>query len=373
MRKKVIIFYIQPASGHFIAAKSINNAFKLNHPDIEIYMLDFMNYINPLIANLLLKTYSNVIKRSPETWDFLYDNPNVLKKTQKLRNLIIRLNLTRLKKILNEINPEAIICTQAIPCSALAFYKQKQNANFKIISAVTDFTTHSYWVYDEVDHYMVPSEREKWRLLSKGVSSKKIHVTGIPIDPKYKEKKDIKILKEKYDLDPNKITVLIMGGSQGLGKIKTIVNQVCKIEIDFQLLILAGTNKSLLKKMTDKKNIGKNNKNIKVFSHIDYVDELMEISDILITKPGGLTTSEALAKELPMILTNPIPGQEKQNSEYLVGEKVALTANNIEELIKTISELLQNPEALRELSFQTQRLKKPDSAERIAELLCLNF
>jgi processive 1,2-diacylglycerol beta-glucosyltransferase len=365
--KRVLIFYIQPKSGHFSAAKAIETAFKRNHPDVYVKTLDFMRYVNPVIAQLLLKTYINVIKRSPDTWDYLYDNPKVFEKTKKLRNLIIKINLTRIRKIITKIKPNIILCTQAIPCNALAYYKEQKPINFKLISVITDFSTHSYWLNDKVNYYIIPSEREKWRLMSKNIDKEKIKVLGIPLDAKFNKTLSKEKLKHKFKLDLNLPTILIMGGTQGLGKIKQIVNKITKIHIPFQLLIVAGTNKRLLKKITNKLNKGEYLKNIKIFSHINYVDELMEISDLIITKPGGITSAEALAKNTPMLIINPIPGQESKNCDYLTGEKAAVTANNEDELIEILTELLQNPEQLNELSFQTQRIKKPTSSEDIAK------
>jgi len=367
--KRIIVFYIQPKTGHHAAAKAIEKAFNQLYPSTEVLVLDFMEYVNPVIAELLHKTYFNVIKRSPETWRYLYDNPAVFKKTKKFRDLIIRLNLTRIRKLITSYKPNAIICTQAIPCSSLSYYKKTKKLSIPIIGVVTDFTTHSYWLHDEVDFYIVPSEREKWRLMSKGIGENRIKVFGIPTDPKFKIKHDKALLEQKHDLAPHLPKILLMGGSQGLGAIKNIINRLSDINVPLQLLVVTGINKSLAKKLINGKEKGKYPASMKVFSHIDYIDELLEASDIVITKPGGLTISEAFIKQKPMILINPIPGQESQNCEYLLGEKAAVKADTEEELINILEELLKNPAELKEISFQAQRLKKPDASEDIANFV----
>jgi processive 1,2-diacylglycerol beta-glucosyltransferase len=366
---RVLIFYINPNSGHHSAALALQEQFLLKYPHVETSVLDFMKYIHPVFAQLLMKTYKGLIKRSPGTWEYLYNNPKVLQTTATIRNLMTRLNLIRIRKVITDFKPHAVVCTQAIPCGALAYYKRKKNMSFPLIGVGTDFATHSYWFHEEVNRYVVPSEKEAIRLESNGLEAHRIRDFGIPIRPKFLQSHDKVLLKEKYGLHEEIFTILIMGGSQGLGRIDKIVKRISRIHAAFQLLIVAGTNKSLLKDLNGYQKKGKYQRYIRVFSHVDYVDELMEIADLIVTKPGGLTCSEAIVKRCPMILVNPLPGQEKQNAEYLSAEKVAISIDEQDELIKILSHILHKPSILQEMLLQQQRILRMDAADRIVDMV----
>ena len=367
--RRVLIFYVNPNSGHHSAALAIEEAFHQLYPNVEVAVLDFMKYGNPVVAQLMMKSYKSLIKRSPGTWQYLYDNPKVLQNTERFRNMTTRFNLNRIRKVITDMKPHAVICTQAIPCCALAYYKRKKNMSFPLIGVSTDFATHSYWFHDEVNRYVVPSEREKVRIVSRGISEKLVRDFGIPIHPKFLIKHEADLLIEKFGIDEKMFTILIMGGSQGLGRLDEVVKRISRIPAAFQLLIVAGTNKSLLKDLNGYQKKGKYQRYIRVFSHVDYIDELMEISDLVVTKPGGLTSSEAMAKNCPMILINPLPGQEKQNAEYLVSEKVAVLVEEQEELIQLITSIVNDEAQVNEFKLQQQRIRKENAVFDIVNMV----
>ena len=368
MRQKVLIFYINPNSGHHSAALAIEKAIQQKDSLTEVVVLDFMKFINPLIAQVLLRTYRSLIKRAPCTWQYLYDNPRVLEKTAKLRHLLTKINLNRIRRVIAKHKPKAIICTQAIPCGALLLQKVR-HVSIPLIGVSTDYTTHSYWFHEEVTHYVVPSEREKSRLLSRGIEVGKIKTYGIPIDPKFQVEHDKNNLLERFGLNRGVFTVLIMGGSQGLGGIDRLVERIGRVPANLQVLIVAGTNKKVFKTVNGQRKNGKFSQAIRIFSHVDYIDELMEISDLIITKPGGLTTSEAITKKCPMILINPILGQESQNAEYLVAQKTALMVEDEEQLAKAVKSTIHNPGQLDEIIYQHERVKRPFAANDVASMV----
>ncbi len=367
--KRVLILYVNPNSGHHSAALAIQDAFAREHPQVETTVLDFMKFVNPVLAQLMGRAYWSVIRRSPGTWQYLYDNRKVMQATERMRNLTTRLNLNRIRKVITDVKPHVVICTQAIPCGGLAYYKRKKNMPFPLVAVSTDFMAHSYWFHEEVNRYVVPSKREQVRLVSEGINAETIRDFGIPIHPKFSEQRDTMMIKEKHGLDPNMFTFLIMGGSQGLGRIDIVVEQLLKIQADFQLLIVAGTNKSLLKDLNGYQKRGKYERLIKVYSHVDYIEDLMAMANLLITKPGGLTCSEAMTQNCPMILVHPLPGQERQNAEYLVSENVAIGIDSVDELIKLLRSILKDQKILKEIILQQQRLSRPYAAKSIVDMV----
>jgi len=369
----IIIFYINPHSGHHSAALALEKSFKEYYPDVRVEVLDFMKFINPVFAKLMMRLYKSIIRRTPKTWEYLYDNPKVLRKTKKLRESITQGNLNRIRKCIAEFKPKAIICTQAIPCAGMAFYKDKQHLAIPLFGVSTDFSTHAYWIHDQMNGYVVPSDREKYRLLSRGIPLKKIRAFGIPIDPKFSMTKNVRVLEHELDLKPGVFKVLLMGGSQGLGKIKTFVKKVLSVNASFQLLIVAGTNMRLLEDLQRLSMKNKYQGRLKIYGHVENIDELLEVSDVIMTKPGGLTVSEAMAKDCPMVLINPLPGQEGLNTEYLLGENAALKAEGVEEAVELFRQILDRPEQLKEISVQYRRLKAPMAAKKIVSWVMDSF
>lgn len=367
MPKRFLLMYISFNSGHHSASCSIEKALKELQGDCEVLNINGFNYIAPIFERIIDRTYMSVIKNAPEVWDYLYDNPKIVKHAQALRDLIHRFNTGKLKTLLEDFKPDAIACTQAFPCGMVADYKRTEGINMPLVGVLTDYAPHSYWIFNNVDAYVVPSEETGARLVANGILGHKIKPFGIPINPKFNRKVNRGEILKKFTLLENIPTVLIMGGGQGLGPLDKIITTLDKSKFPFQILVITGVNKKLFNYLSKRKRSCR--KRVEIFPFIDYVDELMEISDVIITKPGGLTTAEALAKSLPMIIVNPLPGQEAMNTSFLLKEGVAVKAENEQDVKVFLEEMLYNPEKLSEMRERAKVYSKPDSALKTAKLL----
>lgn len=359
--------YITLNSGHHRASLAIENALKGLSSSVETLNINAFAYTNPILEKVINRTYMGVIKNRPEVWEYLYDNPKVLKNVQVMRDIIHKFNSKKLRVLLEEFRPSAVVCTQAFPCGMTADYKKNLNLDLPIIGVLTDHAPHSYWIFREVDCYIMPSETSKEHFMKNGISESKIKVFGIPISPSFSKIHDKNKIYERFALDPDIPTVLIMGGSQGLGPVENIVQILEGIDIPFQLVVICGINKRLKNKLT--KSSVRHKKKLLVLGHIENVDEVMEISNIVITKPGGLTTSEAMAKDLPMIIVHPIPGQEAKNTEFLLRQGVAVKAEDSEDIAALVKELLLDGTKLDEMKEKASSLKKPNAAMDTAKLI----
>lgn len=366
--KKVLLMYITSNSGHYRASLAIESALKTLSPGITTMNINGFAYTNPFFEKLINRTYMSVIRNKPEVWEYLYDNPKVLKSVQGLRDTIHRSNSKKLKVLIqDEFKPDAVVCTQAFPCGMVADYKKYLGLNLPLFGVLTDHAPHSYWIFDNVDYYIVPSEASRAHFIRNGVEDARIRVFGIPIDPRFSDRREKGDICGKFGLDSRKRTILIMGGSQGLGPVEKMADALERLALDFQVLTVCGINKRLQKTLEKK---GKRyKKKMLVFGLTENVDELMEISDVIITKPGGLTTSEALAKNLPMIIIHPIPGQEAKNTDFLLQQGVALRAEDWEDVSALVQELFSNSVKLQEMRRKTDLIKKPNSAMDIAQLI----
>jgi processive 1,2-diacylglycerol beta-glucosyltransferase len=365
--KRVLLLYISEISGHRSAALAIEKALKIADPSTEILCLNAFRYTNPVSEKIVNRIYSTVIQKTPAVWEFLYDNQRVIRRLERFKKRINKHNSPKLKKIIDKFKPDIVACSQAYPCGMVAGYKKIYGSRIPLVGILTDYVPHSYWLYDEVDYYIVPAPEVGERLQKKGVPAKKIKPLGIPIDPKFNEPVDKGKVLQKMNLLPGVRNILIMGGGQGLGPIKAIIDSLKKVKTDFQALVVTGTNKKLFNSLS--KRIRDHKKSFVVLGYVNNINELMSISDIIVSKPGGITTSEALAKRLPMIILKPIPGQEENNTVYLTGKNAAVKLDDPRDAGQVIEDLLSNRENLNRFRASAGAISKPNSSRDIAEFL----
>jgi len=364
---RVLLLYISNNSGHHRAAMAIEESLHLAKTNIRCMNINCFNYTNPVLEKVINSVYNKVIKRKPEVWEYLYDNPKIVRRTRKVRKLIHKLNSKKLKKLIYNFRPDAVICSQAFPCGMVADFKKTYKLNFSLLGVLTDYAAHSYWMYDNVDAYIVPNEKTKSRFINSGIKENKVFTFGIPISTRFSGTTDKESARRTLKLDDNKPTILIMGGGQGLGPIEDLVLAVNTIEKPCQLIIVCGTNKKLKKWLEKRKLLFK--KKMAVLGYSRQTEVLMGISDIIVSKPGGLTTAEALAKGLPIVIVNPIPGQEAKNTEFLLEEGVAVKAKNPLNAAVLIEDLLNNSEKLKKMKAAALKHAQPYSAAKTAELM----
>jgi processive 1,2-diacylglycerol beta-glucosyltransferase len=361
--------YISEVSGHHSATLAIEKAIRRLEPETQILNINAFNYTNPISEKIVNRIYMGIIKRTPRLWDYLYDNPSVVRKLEALKGTLHRFNSPKFKNLFEKFRPDVVACTQAFPCGMVADYKKTYASDIPLVAVLTDYVPHSYWIYDTIDYYVTPSEEVSARLARKGVAESKIRPFGIPFDPDFNEKlsRTKQEILEHLGLTAGTPTILIMGGGQGLGPIKTIVKSLDKVTTEFQEIIVTGTNKKLFRFLKKKRK--QYRKQMHVFGYADNMHELMSVADVIITKPGGITTAEALTKHLPMIIVAPIPGQETNNTAYLTKQRAAIKVDDPRNIDGVIEDLLQHPDQLRRMRQHISSIAKPGSSEDCARLL----
>ncbi len=359
--------YISEVSGHHSATLAIENAIKLLSPKTEVLNINAFNYTNPVSEKIVNHLYMGIIKRTPQIWKYLYDNPKIVKRVEKIKQAIHKLNSPKLKLLFDKFEPDAVACTQAFPCGMVADYKKTFNSSLPLVAVLTDYIPHSYWVYDAVDYYVTPSDDISQMFTEKKVPLKKIKSLGIPFDQKFNEVLDREKLFQKLNLSQSVPAVLIMGGGQGIGPIKTIVRSLEKVKGPMQEIVVTGTNKKLYNSL--KRRLKKYKKKISLYGFVGNIHELMCASDIIITKPGGVTTAEVLAKKIPMVIVKPIPGQEASNTAYLTEKGAAIKVDDPKKTNLAVEYLLKNPAKLNEIRELAYCIAKPNASMDIARLL----
>lgn len=364
---KILIVSVKAGAGHLKVAEALEVYLRENYREIEVKNIDLLDHASVLIKFLYGKAYIDVIKTAPELFAYGYKNYEPTKNFIKPRFLMDKFNFSELFKLVDEFNPDIVIATHFIPAAILANYKEKSGKNYKVIETLTDYEFHPLWLADGVDMFFTSTEDVKNELVFYGVDENKVFVSGIPIHPKFANVKNKADLMAKYGLDSNVKTVLISAGSFGLTPLSDAIGDFKRIKENFQILVVCGNNEKLKKEMED---LQKEEPRLKkVFGFVDFMDELMALSDILITKPGGVTVSEALASGLPMILIEPIPGQEEANADYLLEKGVAVKARNLPMLVYKLERLLQDSQRLSLMVHRAKDISQSNACGSIIEIL----
>ena len=363
--RRLLLMHVTTSSGHHHASRAIGQALRRLDPSCQIVNVDAFDYTSRFVRSAIMHSYLSMIRHHPDVWEYLYDNPSIHTRVQHIRTLLHRYHAGKLQRLLETVQPHAIACTQAFPCGMLADYKQARHLALPLIGVLTDYAPHLYWLHDTVDVYVVPSEEVKQRFVSYGVAEERTRVFGIPVEPSFLDPVDRAAVYAELGLDPACPVILIMGGGGGFGPLQELMTSLDRLIQPCQFVVLAGTNCALLswfqRQQFRHRVIAK--------GYFDAVAKLMEIATMMITKPGGLTTAEALAKCVPLLIVTPIPGQEMCNARYLLAQGAAVQIPSMETAREIVARLLEEPDRLEQLKRKARQLAHPDSALHIAQLL----
>ena len=365
MKQRILFLYLTKHSGHYAAAVAVEAAARrLNH-NVESMLLDSFSHANPLLSKVTLKAYLAALKTAPEIWEWMYDNPKFKERTAMIRELLNRGNSRKMEKILREFNPDVVVCTQAFACGVLASWKQRTgNHRPALVGVLTDFVAHRYWAHNQVDMYITPNDATRSTLIAQGVAPDRIRVHGIPVANQFLTIADKDAVYRSLDLKPGLPLLLVMGGSLGLGPMKSVIRKLDRLPQPFYIVAVTGKNEELRERLERRGT--KLRHPTRIFSFVENVHELMDAAELVVTKPGGITTAECLVKRLPMIIINPIPGQEAKNTSLLLAQNVAVQAEKAKDVVNLVDEFLRNPDRLRAMREAARSLGRPNAAHDAA-------
>ena len=367
---KILRIYASAGAGHRKAAEAICEAVAAKFDKKDVVLIDSLDFTNRLFSWLYGKKYLTLVSRLPNIWGFFYhflDNKLIYKLFWFPRRLINALNCRRLEDFILNQKPDVIISTHFMANEVVSHLKRVSALECHLLCAVTDYYVHSFWVAPGVDFYFLGAECARADLLGWGISSEKIFITGIPVQHKFFEVLDKGRIREKIGLDKNLFTVLVIGGGFGVGPLEELVEETGMISPDLQFLIVCGRNERLyadINRLVQSRRIRAN-----VYGFVDNVDELMSASDLLITKAGGLTVSEAQAKCLPVVFIKPIPGQEEKNSRFFESLGAAFVEKDVWGVSGRVKDLFSDPDRLKSMALSIKNTVQPDPAGRIADFI----
>jgi processive 1,2-diacylglycerol beta-glucosyltransferase len=367
MYDRILILSASVGNGHTTAAQALKKSFENEGVANEIRHEDVLTYTNPLFRRLYGNAYIDLVNSMPEVLGWMYDQLDEPWKNEKRRLFFDKLNAQPLIKMIREFDPDWVICTHFLPSEIISDLKGKGKLACRQAIVVTDFDIHALWFCRNFERYFVAIDEGRYYLESLGFPADKITVSGIPIDPKFSLEKPKQEMRAKFGLDPDLPTIILSLGGFGVGKIDDMISSLRSIKVPVQILAMCGKNEDMKTTLENQRDDGV----VKIvpFGYTQDMDEYMSASDLIVGKPGGLTTCEALAKGLGFVIVNPIPGQEERNSDHLLENGCGVRSNNPATLAFKIEKLLNDPQRMKTMSVNALKFARPDAAKVIADTI----
>lgn len=363
---RVLVFSASFGNGHLRAAEAVIEGIRIKEPSAKIMHWDFGAFLNMRINAIIKDFYSGLLKRAPKLWGRFYYKTGKIQPQSISQRLLNQIGRSHFLNYIQQFKPDLIICTYPTVSSILAQLRVEQILHVPIITVITDYTVHSHWVHPGVDCYIVACAKVKESLVSWGIQAKNIQVTGIPVSPRFDVREDRLSTAEKLGLTPGLLTFLFMGGTYGiLESTKRICKMLADSKVPVQCIVVCGHDEKLYHSLDEV--VAQARNPLVRFKFVHNVEELMAVSDLIITKAGGLTVSEALTKHLPLIIFKPIPGQEEENAQYVQRLGAGCIAENEDELVRVLSHLLQHPEDIEKMRTKATTALTGHSTERAVE------
>lgn len=364
---KILILTVTAGEGHNSTAKALKCYFDTKN--IECKVLDTFDHINKALSKMVSEGYDISITKIQKAYAGAYrlaENRSASLGEFSPSRLASKILSYRLKSIIDEYNPDVIISTHVFSTIIIDVLKHEQKTRAKTYGIVTDFIFHPFWEEGlHTDYVFTANQLLEFQAIGKGFRPEKILPYGIPIHPKFANKIPKEEARIQLGIDMNKQTLLLMGGGTGYGNIVKNIKKLDEIPIDFQIIVVCGRNQSLKEEIDEIRT----NKRLLNFGFTDKIDIIMDASDLIVSKPGGLTTSEALAKELPMVIVNPIPGQEDRNKNFLLNSGVACAVSATYPLEEAIYNLFKSPQRIEHMVEGMKLIRRPNSTRDICDFI----
>lgn len=363
----ILILSASTGGGHMRASKAIESYMLKQDKDINVKIVDSLLYISPILNKTITSGYVYLATKTPKLYGKLYDLSN---KDRKFSNFVTRINnifANKLLPLIDDFKPDVIITTHPFPTEMVSRLKLKNEINIPLICIMTDYAPHKAWLSEKVDAYIVANDDMVAKMVAQGVSEEHIYPYGIPVDEVFFEEEEKQLVLEELNLGKNLPTILMMAGSFGVANVFDIYANIIDIDLDFQIILVTGKNKKLYNQFEEV--VGNSPKNTKLIYFTNEINKFMQASDIIITKPGGLTVTEALACNIPMAIFDAIPGQEEENAEFLIKHNMAVRISDGNSCREAIVRLLEDNGKLENMKEACKSFDKNDSSKNIFLLL----
>lgn len=369
MPKRVLVLSASVGAGHLRAAQAVELALKQLDPAAEVRNIDVLEFTNAAFRRVYGKAYLDLVNKAPHVLGYFYDlldrPPSSQRKADRLRLALEKLNMTAFLRFLKSEPWDIVVNTHFLPAELIAALRKSNQLTTPQFTVTTDYETHRLWVNQPCDHYFSATGEGAAYLRHWGVPANDVTVSGIPIHPAFSELKDRAACLSRFGLIGDRPIVLQLSGGFGVGPIERIFRGILEVDVPIEVVVVTGRNEKVKAQLEQVAIPPAHRATILGFT--DNMDDLMAVSDIVVSKPGGLTTSEVLASGAAMAVINPIPGQESRNSDYLLEKGAAVKINNVATLAYKLAPLLREPSNLARLKDNARKAGKPKAAFVVAE------
>jgi processive 1,2-diacylglycerol beta-glucosyltransferase len=359
----VLFLSARVGEGHKAAASAVRT--RLAARDMRGEVVDSYRYAASLFSKVVSDGYIGMVRTIPQLYGFIYNRAERATEAGGFRVWASEFTARNIRGLMQRLRPSAVVCTHAFPCGVMSAYKRLYDPSIPVMGIVTDFVVHPFWIYRNIDAYAVATPEIRANLIARGIDARRIGVDGIPVDPRFALRPvDRGALRDALGLPRAGEVALVMGGGLGLGPLAATVRALARSAKPVTQVVIVGKNRRLeLRVAEEARRAGAD---VRVLGFVENVFDWMHAADVLVTKPGGLSTSEALAAQLPMVLLRPLPGQEERNLRYLASRGAALRTTDGEELVRAVDSVLHDERVARRLQSGARGLAHPDAAERVA-------
>src|SRR5919202_4381 len=365
---RVLILHASVGAGHKRAGEALAAAFALRQPG-QVELADVLDYANPLFREAYAQSYLQMTDKVPGLWNYVYEQTDrdIFRFTAEIRALADAIAARGLHRLLREYGPRLIVCTHFLPVEVLAARKARARLHQPLYCVLTDYAAHAFWAYKNVDGYFVATDQTRAQLIERGVAPELIRVTGIPVDPAVAIPKQSSEARASLHLTADRPVVTLFGGGIDSRDVRLMVEGLLRCGLHGALVVVGGRNRGLPEELRDLQ--GSEALELRTLGFVDYVDDLVVASDVVITKAGGLAVSEVLGRATPMIIINPIPGQEESNADYLAAVGAAIGIRLPEHVPFAVTQLLGDSLRLRQMHESAAHAARPRAAIDIAEAI----
>jgi processive 1,2-diacylglycerol beta-glucosyltransferase len=371
---RVLLLHATVGTGHKIAAEALRKAFAQRQPG-HVGCEDVLDHTSKLFRIAYARSYLEITDHAPLVWGYFYtqadDKDELGEMTNNIRKLVESIGTSALKELLKRFLPEIIICTHFLPMELLVSLKRKARLPQPVYCVITDHAAHTFWTYTNIDGYFVGSEMVRTQLIERGVSPSQISVTGIPIDPLIAEPKDSRTERERLHLPSDERVITLLGGGVADESVRKIATGLLHSGLRATLVIVAGRNEDLLEHISDLR--PSDTMDLRIHGYIDFMDGLITASDLVITKAGGLIISEVLARNVPLIVIDPILGHEEWNADFVVNSGAGIQLRMPASVPDAVVRLFRKPHLLADMRESAEAAGRPRAAHQVAEIVITNY
>ncbi|MCA8944808.1 MAG: glycosyltransferase [Planctomycetes bacterium] len=362
---RLLIISASAGHGHVRAAQALEAYACEMYLEAEIRNVDILDYTAAIYRKAYAASYLKLADRAPELWGYLYnkgDRPSAKKRQAAIIRAFDRIEFAKFRAMLREFNPDHVICSHFLPAQILWPYEGKDWVTFSLNLCVTDYLSHGFWAQPNATRIFANSGEGVEELIDKGIERERVRQVGIPIMPDFGRGYDKEAICAELNLDPQLPTIMVMSGGWGAAGLPTLVASLLEFA-PVQVIAIAGRNERMKRDVT-KLPVPEGAK-LTVYGYVNNIHELMAVSDLCVTKSGGLTTAECMAMGLPMLIPNPIPGQEERNAEYVTENGCALIARSPGSLKYKVKKFLSDPAMRSKMQESARSRGRPKAAETI--------